>query len=357
VKMPAHPAAVEGEDRRGCSYAIVKLELPLGVGGGHCLGRLSRFLEPVAALRSLVRIQQGPLRRCCPRPTCRPGELFAGLPARRPHLHTDRLSLRHHVWPLLNRYRQLRDREPLLAADHEGQRFYYPTRSEIGALIAGGKRWDGMLRDIARELIGDERGLIVDVGANIGASVLELREGAPNARFVCLEPSARFRRVLLRNVHANRWPATVLPYAAGATEERRTLYFNATTASIAAAAYGERPPLGAQRVTVRTLDGLLIGERRVDLLKIDTDGYELDVLHGAEQTIWEHQPALFFEYDPGLLAWAGHQPDALLRLLGSRGYQRFVAFAPGGGQLGSLELSELGEAARTHGHLNVFARV
>ncbi|MBU6423753.1 MAG: FkbM family methyltransferase [Chloroflexi bacterium] len=53
-------------------------------------------------------------------------------------------------------------------------------------------------------------------------------------------------------------------------------------------------------VEVRTLDSLLEAERRVDLLKIDTEGAEVEVLAGAASTLrrtgrvvleW-HSPAL-----------------------------------------------------------------
>jgi len=246
--------------------------------------------------------------------------------------------------------------------------FFYPARSEIGASIAAGVNSDRrlrpmaaelvVLRAIAAELVGEARGLIVDVGANIGASLIELKLGAPNARFLCFEPSRRFVAALRRTVAANEWTdVRIEPYALGAAVERRTLYFNATTASVVAAAYGEREPLGAQEVEVRTLDDALERERLLDLIKIDTDGFDLDVLLGGRGVISRLRPALFFEFDPSLIEWGGRAPEALLQLLDELGYRDFLALAPGGRSPAVVARGpdELARAGVTAPHVNVLA--
>src|SRR5437868_3347051 len=111
-------------------------------------------------------------------------------------------ALRRMLWPLVRFYRRLRDREPLLCCDHAGLKLWYPARSEIGAAVAAGKPWDPMLRAIAEDLIGAERGLVVDVGANVGASLLQMKLGAPNSRVWCLEPAHRFAKALAKTVGA-----------------------------------------------------------------------------------------------------------------------------------------------------------
>jgi len=235
--------------------------------------------------------------------------------------------------------------------------FFYPARSEIGAELASGRGWDRMLRPILAEHVGDENDLVVDVGANLGGSLVEMRLGAPAARFVCLEPSRRFASALRRTVRANGWRnVRVLRVAAGAANERRTLYVNPTTASVVAAGYGERTPIGAERVDVRKLDDLLGDDGPVAFLKSDTDGFDLDVLLGAKQTIARDRPALFFELDPGLLAWGGQEAEKLATFLEDFGYGELRAFAPGGVDLGPVaRADELPALAVKHGHLNVLA--
>jgi FkbM family methyltransferase len=215
-----------------------------------------------------------------------------------------------------------------------------------------------MLRPLLTELVGERSALVVDVGANIGASLLEMRLGAPRAHFVCFEPSRRFRRALERTVAANGWAnVRVRAEALGSVEATRTLYVNATTASVVAAAYGERPPLGAQDVEVTTLAAALGEEPRLDFLKVDTDGFDFDVLLGARPLLMRDRPPLFFELDPELLAWGGRGEDAVFELLDGLGYGAFRPFAPGGREFpavsGTGALRRMLEGVDTH--LNVLA--
>jgi hypothetical protein len=53
---------------------------------------------------------------------------------------------------------------------------------------------------------------------------------------------------------------------------------------------------GAQTVEVVTIDGL--GLRQVDFLKIDVEGWEHEVVQGAEQTIRSHRPVVVIEQKP-----------------------------------------------------------
>jgi hypothetical protein len=60
---------------------------------------------------------------------------------------------------------------------------------------------------------------------------------------------------------------------------------------------------------------------RLDLIKCDTDGWEMDIFEGALATLRRFHPALVFELDPFGLAENGHSASALIRLLRDAGYQ------------------------------------
>jgi FkbM family methyltransferase len=213
-----------------------------------------------------------------------------------------------------------------------------------------------MLRRIASEFVGDSPSLVVDVGANVGASLLELKLGAPHARFLCLEPSRRFARALQRTVRANdSTDVLIMRFAAGLATTKRTLFVNATTASVVAAAYGERAPLGAERVRTVKLDDLLASEPDVALLKSDTDGFEVDVLVGARRTLERCRPALFLEFDPSLLAWGGRDPNVLPQLLDELGYRSFVTYAPSGETAVVQGVAALSRAVPEGSHVNILA--
>jgi FkbM family methyltransferase len=70
------------------------------------------------------------------------------------------------------------------------------------------------------------------------------------------------------------------------------------------------------------------GVKRLDLLKIDTDGHELAVLRGARGTLKRHHPAIIFEIGLYLLEERGLKVDDFFDLLEPLGY-RFVSCKSG----------------------------
>jgi FkbM family methyltransferase len=48
-------------------------------------------------------------------------------------------------------------------------------------------------------------------------------------------------------------------------------------------------------IEVVTLDGELVGEPRIDVVKIDVEGWELEVLQGARETLARHRPLVYVE--------------------------------------------------------------
>jgi hypothetical protein len=48
-------------------------------------------------------------------------------------------------------------------------------------------------------------------------------------------------------------------------------------------------------VEVRTLDQLLLDEPKIDFIKLDIEGGELNALKGATETIGQHKPVVLFE--------------------------------------------------------------
>jgi hypothetical protein len=57
-----------------------------------------------------------------------------------------------------------------------------------------------------------------------------------------------------------------------------------------------------------------------DIIKIDVEGHELDVLHGAKQLLLTQKPALSIEMHPDLLALRGVSGLAIAKFLKDAGY-------------------------------------
>lgn len=124
-----------------------------------------------------------------------------------------------------------------------------------------------------------------DVGANVGQTVEEIRAVFPVIRIVSFEPLPTTFAALKANTHDV--PNVICVQAAlgdapgGATMTADPLNGQNTLNTSA------RPDAPTVSVPVLTLDGYCAdqGIDRIDLLKIDTEGYEMSVLRGAEQML------------------------------------------------------------------------
>ena len=130
---------------------------------------------------------------------------------------------------------------------------------------------------------------IIDVGAHHGQFSLLARALYPGCEIVCVEPLAE-AIARLRGVHADDDRVTILPFAAAATDARRSLHVSRKTDSSSLLpilkSYVDAFPGTEEARTIeieaRTLDDMVADRiRRPALLKIDAQGGELEVLAGA----------------------------------------------------------------------------
>jgi len=134
---------------------------------------------------------------------------------------------------------------------------------------------------------------VLDVGANTGCfTLLASRLVGTAGRVVSLEPIGENYRCLEKTIEANGLTnATPLQVAVGDRdgELEITLAEDSGQHSAVLERSGERV-----LVPVRTLDSLVaeLGLERVDFIKVDVEGMEPEVLHGARETIRRFRPHL-----------------------------------------------------------------
>ena len=142
--------------------------------------------------------------------------------------------------------------------------------------------------------------VVVDVGANLGTFCYAVRRAQQSARLVAFEPipalAKRLRKafkdivVLEVALSDSRSVATFrIPYIDG-----RRCNTRASLAPIVdSSAYSEI------RVQTDLFDTVFteIGLERLDFVKVDVEGHELEVIRGGEQTLRKHQPILLIEIE------------------------------------------------------------
>jgi len=163
-----------------------------------------------------------------------------------------------------------------------------------------------------------------DVGANIGVYTLW---AAGRVRLTgevhAFEPVPRTRATLARLVEQNGLTQVRLSSAAvAATAGTVGMRVYPDASGLAHQAFdGMEPQL---TVSATTLDLHASRHRPPDLVKIDVEGFELEVLRGAGELLRTCRPALLLEMLPSHLARMGRARQAeLVSLLAGAGYQIF----------------------------------
>jgi FkbM family methyltransferase len=165
--------------------------------------------------------------------------------------------------------------------------------------------------------------IVVDVGANIGFYSLLCAQLIGDAGHVyAFEPVASTADRLVRNIELNH-ARNVTPIRSavgsrcGTTAMGPVPEKNAGKAQIAT-------NIGApcEQVPITSLDSFMAhsGLTRLDFVKVDIEGFEMEFLSGAKISIARFRPVLLMELNPGALGQYGTTPGAVIAALKGAGY-------------------------------------
>ncbi len=137
--------------------------------------------------------------------------------------------------------------------------------------------------------------VVVDVGANIGYYTILLADKVgKNGKVYAFEPDSTNFDILEKNIKTNKLEKVVVVKAAvGSREGKLKLYKSGKN-------YGDHKLYGdgkaKEEVKIIKLDDFI--KEKVNLIKIDTQGWEPEVIEGAKKIIEKWKPIMFLEYSP-----------------------------------------------------------
>lgn len=160
---------------------------------------------------------------------------------------------------------------------------------------------------------------VIDIGANIGYyTVIAAGRAGPQGRVIAYEPEEKNFNLLRKNLESNGffW-ATPVKEAVSDRAGTRTFYMALKHTGIHSLV-NNRNFSRETEVVCDTLDHSLekLGVKKVDVIKMDIEGFEIMALEGMRKTIGQNDKlVMFLEFYPQAIVRLGKEPVSYLYAL------------------------------------------
>jgi FkbM family methyltransferase len=219
------------------------------------------------------------------------------------------------------------DSPQALVARIQGVTFELDTRDLIDFRLAYLGAHDSSVLDyLAAEL--PRNGIFWDVGANVGAISLLLASRRPDVRIESFEPSPSVRRRLTANLALNpRLAGRIRVHAVAVSDRAGEVDFfeSAEIGNSGVGSLGRMHNTLSVSVSTESVRGDRLVEagraQRPSFVKIDVEGFELEVVRGLEGLLRESGPTLLFEHEPYRFRERGMEPERVIAQVRALGYE------------------------------------
>jgi len=168
---------------------------------------------------------------------------------------------------------------------------------------------------------------ILDIGAHIGLfAVIAAKLVSPNGKVYAFEPTPKTNDILHKTIAINHLDKIIEPRneAMGKSPGKTTFYIsdNIGDNGNSLVSYKKDRKLNGIEVTILTVDDFVKQQnlQRVDFIKIDVEGAELDTLLGAIETFENLRPACILAIHPEPIATKGDSMKDIYNLVKSLDY-------------------------------------
>lgn len=164
---------------------------------------------------------------------------------------------------------------------------------------------------------------IIDIGASDGKWTRDCLKVFPDAKYFLVDPLEK-NSVLLNKLHQTKPQVKVWQGALGPRHGQLDLYIHGDQSSFFASEYSQSNEMSTRTVKVRTLDSFMEDStiQQPDMIKADVQGFEIEVLKGAEKCL-ENTELLLLEVSYRRIYQNGPLAHEIISYVGSRGFRIF----------------------------------
>ena len=196
--------------------------------------------------------------------------------------------------------------------EYKGISLLMPTKdvTVVPSIIGG--YFESLELDVFRDL-ANASNKIIDVGGNLGIYAI-ISSKYSDAFVYSFEPIQENILYFEKNIKLNKAKSIkLLKQAVGNEDGKIKIYLSDTNVGTHSAIKSVNGSENYEEVPVTTLDSFVKANKlKVDLLKVDVEGYDGFVYEGATEFIKRQQPTLLAEYAPVALRKAGYEPKKFL---------------------------------------------
>lgn len=142
--------------------------------------------------------------------------------------------------------------------------------------------------------------VFIDVGANIGYYTNLAGSICKNGKVLAFEPIKRIYEQNLKSIKRNKYKnVELLNFALGEkTEKSKINIFNKNVGASSIISGKNQTVDSVEKIKITYLDKLFKKIKRIDLIKIDAEGFEYFVFLGMKKLLKKFKPKIVFEFSP-----------------------------------------------------------
>ncbi len=213
------------------------------------------------------------------------------------------------AWPFNNKIRLaalLIPKEPREKPIYEGVvdtqddlKFQINTNSYIEYSVFTLGYYEKEVASIIRSVL-KEGDVALDIGANVGIhTILMAKCVGDTGKVIAFEPLESIRKRLTKNLDLNNFKNVIIDQRAlSNTIEEKEIFFDADRHNQGMFSLTWEFQNTNQKIQINKGDDVILehGLERIDLIKMDIEGYEIFALDGLRRSIEKFKPAIIFEF-------------------------------------------------------------